>query len=91
MFTDAGRWWGTDKRKKSECEIDIIAANKEDAIFAECKWANEHVGTKIIDTLIERSNLFSYSRKHFYLFAKTGFTGGALADANITLISYQDM
>jgi len=91
MFTDAGRWWGTDKRIKAECEIDIIAANKEEAIFAECKWTNEHVGTKIIDTLIERSDLFNYSKKHFYLFAKKGFSGGVATDANITLISYADM
>ena len=91
MFTDAGRWWGTDKRIKAECEIDIIAANKEEAIFAECKWTNEHVGTKIIDTLIERSTLFNYATKHFYLFAKKGFANGVTADANITLISYMDM
>jgi len=91
MFTDAGRWWGTDKRIKAECEIDIIAANKEDAIFAECKWTNEHVGAKIIDTLIKRSELFNYTTKHFYLFAKKGFANGITADANITLISYMDM
>jgi len=91
MFTDAGRWWGTDKRIKAECEIDIIAANKEDAIFAECKWTNEYVGTKIVDTLIERSELFNYTTKHFYLFAKKGFANGVTADANITLISYMDM
>jgi len=95
MFTDAGRWWGNNKKKKAECEIDIIAANKDDAIFAECKWTNEHVGTDIMDTLIERSGLFGYSNKYYYLFAKTGFTDGAKAKAdlvkNITLISYHNL
>jgi len=95
MFTDAGRWWGTNKKKKSECEIDIVAANKDDAVFAECKWTNERVGADIIDTLIERGELFNYNRKFFFLFAKTGFTDGAKSRAdvekNITLILYQDM
>jgi len=95
MFTDAGRWWGNNPKKKSECEIDIIAANKNDAIFAECKWTNERVGTDIIDTLIERSELFNYSNKHYYLFAKTDFTDGAKAKAdsqeNITLLSFHNL
>ena len=95
LFTDAGRWWGNDKKKKEVCEIDIIAANKDDAIFAECKWTNDRVGASVIDTLIERSELFNYREKHYYLFAKTGFTDGAKArmdsNQNITLISYKDM
>jgi len=95
MFTDAGRWWGNNKKKKAECEIDIIAASKDNAIFAECKWTNQRVDTDTIDTLVERSELFSYTRKHYYLFAKTGFTDGAKAKAglvkNITLICYRMM
>ena len=92
-FADAGRWWGTEKRKKVESEIDIIAADKEEAIFAECKWTNERVGADIINTLIERSDLFEYTKKHYYIFAKSGFTEGAQskASSNITLVSYQDM
>jgi len=65
MFTDAGRWWGNHPKIKADCEIDIIAANKDDAIFAECKWTNERVGVDVIELLIERSELFSYSRKHY--------------------------
>jgi hypothetical protein len=95
MFTDAGRWWGNNPKKKTEYEIDIIAANKDDAIFAECKWTNERVGADIIDILIERSNLINYREKHYYLFAKTGFTDGAKSKAdsakNITLVSYESI
>jgi hypothetical protein len=95
LFTDAGRWWGANRIKKSECEVDIIAANKDEAIFAECKWTNECIGADVIDTLLERSDLFTFSKKYIYLFAKTGFTDGAKerADAadNIMLICYQDM
>jgi AAA+ ATPase superfamily predicted ATPase len=95
LFTDAGRWWGTHQKKKAECEIDIIAANKDEAIFVECKWTNEYVGAEIIDTLIERSEIFSYSKPHYYLFAKTGFTDGAKARAdaagNISLVCCEEI
>lgn len=94
MFTDAGRWWGNNPKKKEECEIDIIAADKDSAIFAECKWTIDRIGADVIDTLIERSELFSYREKHYYLFAKTGFTDDVMARAdsaeNITLVSYKD-
>ena len=74
LFNDAGRWWGNNPTKREECEIDIIADNKEDAIFAECKWTNETVGLDVLETLVERSELFKYAQKYYYLFAKTGFT-----------------
>jgi len=94
LFTDAGRWWGNNKMKKEECEIDIIAANKDSAIFAECKWTNNDVGADVLDTLVERSELFSYSEKYYYLFSKTGFTDSVRAKADsepkITLIRYND-
>jgi AAA+ ATPase superfamily predicted ATPase len=92
QFTDAGRWWGNDPRKKAEREIDIIAANREDAIFAECKWRGEAVGADTLDTLIERSELFHYKNRHYYLFAKTGFTNGLIEKADklgcVSLVSY---
>jgi len=95
LFTDAGRWWGTHQKKKTACEIDIIAANKDDAIFAECKWTNERVGADIVAALLERSGLFNYSKNYYYLFAKTGFTDGARAMAdtadNIKLVCYREI
>jgi AAA+ ATPase superfamily predicted ATPase len=95
LFTDAGRWWGSDPRKRTECEIDIIADNKEDAIFAECKWTNEPVKIDVLETLVERSELFQYNRKHFYLFSKAGFSQSCSLKAkemgNVTLVSFEDM
>jgi len=95
LFTDAGRWWGNNQKKKEECGIDIIAANKDEAIFAECKWTNDRVGADAIDKLIERSELFSYREKYYYLFAKIGFTDSARARAdsehNLTLVNYSDV
>ncbi|MDR3121589.1 MAG: ATP-binding protein [Clostridiales bacterium] len=95
LFTDAGRWWGTDPKKKAECEVDIIADNKEDAIFAECKWTTDSVNVDVLDTLAERSALFHYRKKYYYLFAKSGFTPAvkekAIAMGNVTLVSFEDM
>ena len=81
VFTDAGRWWGNDPKKREETEIDIIAAGKDLAIFAECKWTNEYLKKDVLETLIYRSELFGYRHKYYYLFAKTGFDSSCTARA----------
>ena len=95
LFTDAGRWWGSDSRKQTECEIDIVADNKEDAIFAECKWSNLPVKTDVLENLIERSGLFRYRNKCFFLFAKSGFSKSLTAKAeemcSVRLVRFRDM
>lgn len=94
-FSDLGRWWGTDPKTRIQEEIDIMGADKDAALFAECKWTNERVDLGVLETLIERSDLFHYDEKHFYLFAKTGFTKGCMDKAakmgNVTLITYGEM
>ncbi|MBQ5319299.1 MAG: ATP-binding protein [Oscillospiraceae bacterium] len=95
-FTDLGRWWGTDPRTRSQTEIDIIGkSDTDDYLFGECKWTNEKVDLAVLETLISRSELFNYKNKHFYLFAKKGFTKGCIEKANamgnVTLVCYSDM
>lgn len=94
-FSDIGRWWGTNPKTKSQEEIDIMGADKESALFGECKWTNEKVDLGVLETIAERSNLFHYKQKHFYLFAKTGFTKGCMDKAaemgNVTLVTYEEM
>ncbi len=94
-FSDIGRWWGANPKTKSQEEIDIIGTDKDTALFAECKWTSEKVDLGVLETLIERSTLFSFKKKHFYLFAKTGFTKGCINKAvemgNVTLVVYEDM
>ena len=94
-FTDAGRWWGNNPKKREECEIDIIADDKEDAIFAECKWTNEIVGMGVLDKLIENSELLYSRQKYYYLFAKTGFSADlqlkAAQSENVFLTCFADM
>lgn len=94
-FCDLGRWWGTNPKTKSQEEIDIMGDDKESVLFGECKWTNEKVDLGVLETLVERSTLFKYKKKHFYLFAKTGFTQGCIDKAsemgNVTLVAYEDM
>ena len=95
-FISLGRWWGNDPRKKSQTEIDIMGEqDSNSAIFAECKWRNENVDLDVLETLIERSGLFHYTKIHYFLFSKTGFTKGCMEKAkemeNVTLVKYEDI
>lgn len=95
-FTSLGRWWGNDPRKKVQTEIDIMGEqDSSSAIFAECKWRNENVDLDVLETLVDRSRLFHYTKTHYFLFSKTGFTKGCMEKAeemgNVTLISYDDI
>lgn len=75
QFADLGRWWGNDPVRKQEAEIDIIAyADADNALFCECKWTNKLTDMGVLNTLVERSELFAYKNKYLYLFSKTGFT-----------------
>ena len=90
-----GRWWGNNPKEKRQEEIDILAYRKDSALFGECKWTNATVDTDVLDDLIAQSELFSYSNKWFWLFAKTGFTDRLVTEAkkrgNVRLIRFEDM
>ena len=72
-----------------------MGADKDSALFGECKWTNEKTGLSVLEALAERSSLFIYKKKYFYLFAKTGFTKGCIDRAeemgNVTLVTYDEM
>ncbi len=96
QFSSLGRWWGNDPNEKRQAEIDILAEqDKTTALFGECKWTNEKVDLGVLETLVKRSDLFSYKSKYFYLFAKSGFTKGCADRAkemgNVALVRYGDM
>lgn len=95
-FTSLGRWWGNDTRQRVQTEIDIMGeADKNTALFGECKWTNEKVDVGVLDLLVDRSKLFHYKTVHYYLFAKSGFTKGCIEKAdelgNVTLVEYAEM
>lgn len=95
-FTDIGRWWGTNPKTRQQVEIDIMGtADKNTALFVECKWTNEKVDLGVLEGLAEKSQLFHYENKYYYLFAKNGFTKGCVEKAeemrNVILVRYGDM
>jgi len=90
-FRDAGRWWGTNPLKKSEQEIDILAVGENCAIFCECKWTTEPVGSGILNNLIEKSLMFDYDDKFYFIFSKSGFTDECKKRENVQLIEFKDM
>lgn len=95
-FTDLGRWWGNDKTRHSETEIDIMADNDDnEAIFAECKWTNEAVGQAELKELQHQSTLFHYNKNVLVLFSRSGFTKGCIelsnSIENVMLINFEDM
>lgn len=95
-FNSLGRWWGNVPKEKIQAEIDIMGEqDRNTALFAECKWTNEKVDIGILETLVKRSNLFSYKTKHYYLFSKSGFTKGCIDKANVMgnvkLVDYGDI
>lgn len=96
QFSSLGRWWGNDPRTRSQTEIDIMGEqDKDTALFGECKWSNEKVDLGVLETLIERSRLFSYAKVQLYLFSKSGFTKGCIDRAatlgNVTLVGFGDI
>lgn len=57
------------RKQDNREEIDIIgSADKNTALFGECKWRNESVDLGVLETLVERSKLFNFDKKHFYIF-----------------------
>ena len=95
-FSDLGRWWGNNAKLKSEAEIDIMGIDDADsALFGECKWTNDKVDISVLDTLIERSQLFHYKNVHLYIFAKNSFTKSCIEKAsklgNVTLIGFDEI
>ena len=95
-FTDLGRWWGNDSKNKREVEIDIMGIDGEgSALFGECKWINEKVDVRVLDTLMEHRKLFHYQNVEFYLFAKNGFTKGCIEKANslqnVALVTFDEI
>nr|MDF9461371.1 ATP-binding protein [Lactobacillus amylovorus] len=57
-------------------ELDIVgfSDDERDGYFGECKWKNELISRSVLEKLITNSEIFKYPIKHYYLFAKSGFT-----------------
>ena len=81
---------------KSQEEIDIVGSDeKNNYLFAECKWTNEKVDLNILEKLINKSSIFNCNEKYYYIFSKSGFTKGCIEKSNemknVILITYNDI
>ncbi len=68
-----GRWW------RGENEIDVVGLDekKKRVLFGEVKWTKRKVGWKIVENLIEKSDLVPVKNdveKMFLVVSKSGFT-----------------
>lgn len=95
-FRLLGYWWGTDQRIRQKVEMDIVGISVDNlaGFFGECKWKNEPISRSVLETLINRSGLFNYPKKYYYLFSKNGFTDSCKELAkkiNCHLITFAQM
>jgi len=94
IFEKIGKWWGNNPYKRREEEIDIVALDKNNIIFGECKWQNKKVDISVLNSLIEKSALFNYQNKYYILFSKSGFTDDVINfaknNSNVFLIEKFD-
>lgn len=83
LFTEIGRWWGTNPTERCQEEIDIVAKDGNDYLFCECKWQNEKTGLSILEDLQRKANFVSNHRNNswYILFSKNGFTETVLEEA----------
>lgn len=75
LYSDYGRWWGTNPIKKREEEIDLVLSDETHLLAGECKWQKELVGPSVFQQLEERAALIRDGKDVRYaLFSKSGFT-----------------
>jgi len=95
IYNGFGAWWGTDPIEKKSIEIDLVGADHEHALFAECKWQNKPLGLDVFKTLVYRSQFTQTGKKrHYCLFSKAGFTQAMLEAArqdNVSLVGIQEL
>lgn len=97
LFTEIGRWWGTDSKTHQQVEIDLIAKDKNDFLICECKWKNELLDYGVLENLKKKADVFSANRENTYyvLFSKSGFTQAVIDEAgrdeNIILVNLNDI
>ncbi len=75
LFYDRKRWWGNNPRKKQNEEIDLLAISDRYMLFGEMKWTKEKLDIKVLNALIDKSELIKTDKeKLFMFFSKNGFT-----------------
>jgi uncharacterized protein len=103
VFTQSGRWWGTNPKTRQQEKIDMVFSDTKHFIFAEYKWRNDLKDTATLETLIEKSKLLVHDNHKnikqqdtfFYLFSKIPFSKSCVSLArqtgNVVLIDQKEL
>lgn len=97
LFTSIGRWWGTNPVTHGQEEIDLVANDRKNYIFGECKWRNEKLDLSVLRELKTKAEIFSKNRNntYYFLFSKSGFTDAVKnevkADNSVILVDLSDI
>ena len=81
VFKQLGKWWGSDKSRRAQVELDIVALGNGEALVCECKWTNEPVDMQVLSGLIEKGEAFPCEKRSYALMSKSGFTQAVVQDA----------
>lgn len=99
LFTEIGRWWGSDPTpgNRKEVEIDLVARDGKDYLICECKWRNELLDYSVLSGLRNKADTMNQKRENtrYVLFTRTGFTKAVLEEAeksdDIILVTLDDI
>ena len=88
---DYGNWWGNDKIRKKESEIDLLAYDENNNyLFAEVKWKNQKADETVLKELIEKSMNFKCLGRYYWLISLSGFEKFIKPD-NVELMDINDI
>lgn len=96
-LSEIGQWWGTDRKKKKQMQIDIVGTPVEgkDYIIGSCRYRNEKIGMDEFDLLRDYASVFGKENNyHYYIFSKGDFTDGLLQaqeNGEVRLVTLEDL
>lgn len=97
LLSDVGQWWGTDKKTRTEVQIDIVGTPVEgnDYLIGSCKYKNGRIGVDELDLLRRYAEVFRKDAGfHYYIFSRGGFTQPLMELAKqgeVTLLTLEDI
>ncbi len=93
-----GSWWGTDVIAREQADVDVVVAGSDgELVCGECKWTDDVVDARVIETLERRalSVMDQPSSVHLFVFSKSGFADSARREAkragNVRLVGIDEL
>lgn len=97
-FSEIGSWWGPDRGRKTQEELDLVAQSKDGKkiIYGECKFKGEKMTGADLEKLQYRARLIGRPDvAYYYLFSRSGFCadllGRAAEDDRIVLVPLEGL